>query len=314
MGSLEEEITSLMRAMLRPFVEKSRKSRMDILDMERTLLRTSDRTIIDTVENNGVLNDLKERGVQVSTMFDSVDTDPRFLDIMRRHGPHEMLAISKMASKVAQEFKEQVGDVPDVRKLIALKKQDHPDAKLEYAASEVLRLQKKVYENLKSVAELFRMDLRIIAKQLSKHDQDPMRHEARLSELRETHKKAAGLLLKQLDGDNIVASVLGRIGIPKGEYDVYMLNASNNEPDGARRELDDAIKLYSLASAGANEAADQLDAEIRDRMAGTRRALATGYSDHGSHSSSGESYFGTVHGSGRCRRSTSFGKYVLSLS
>ena len=30
--------------------------------------------------------------------------------------------------------------------------------------------------------------------------------------------------------------------------------------------------------------------------------------------SSGQFYFGTVHGRGRCRRSTSFGKYVLSLS
>jgi hypothetical protein len=200
-------------------------------------------------------------------------------------------------------------DRPEVDILIEVKRLKLPNE--EYIALATLQLQSEMYDELLNEANSFLKGILIIAEAVQESTTgDVGKAEEELNALCDVYKRQTEMIETIIRDAN--ERILKRTGVDSDAYDTYMKKGGSENVKQKERELD-AAKRNVLAKL---ESVKKLESEVRGLIA-NKRAPETGYSDHGSHGtpdSSGQSYFGTGRRSGRCRRSTSFGKYVLSLS
>lgn len=296
--SLEADITRLYGELVRPSLEKIRNLGVKLRYMEQDLLRTDEEKRVTEIENSFLALKKQQEGLDKQVKV-NMDQDSRYMDILRRYGVYRTDPRVEQATVRAQEslstgYLESEWDLPDVASLIDFKKQSHGDVNIEYVAGEVFRLKTSVYDMLKTVADEFVLHLQDMSSQV---ENDPS-HDIRvrmdeLHRLREEYKMRSAVL-KQRAGD-IENRVLDRTRVDRSKYSTHV---SRYETQHAK-ELEYSITQYEQTSKYADEYAMKLEKYI------------SGSTDHGDWLNT---LFGTVHYSGRCRRSTSFGKYVLSLS
>ncbi len=309
MGSLEDEIASLAIAMLSPTLSKMRACIQSMTVMESELLSSSSTVSIKETERKTATLLAEFNAAMSKFRKDSFKGEAE--RTLKRHGitSEVMLKSPAMAKKLQHIQLNMIRNVqlhmPEVDMLIDMKKRGLPNE--EYIARATLKFQSEMYDELLNEADSFLKGISIIATAVIG---DVGKAEEELNALCVVHQRQNEMIEKIILDAN--ERILQRTGVDREAYEAYRETGGRNVVQQQAKELEQARRKVLEKLAIVNKVVLDVRARIADK-----RARVTGYSeysDQGSDSLYVESYFGTVHGRGRCRRSTSFGKYVLSLS